>query len=265
MKKHWILIPTVSACLLPLSSIGCQDNKSAMRNAATESVKTSQESQHYFVDHFVLAALKIKEIYRPFIAQYYLFYKEYNNLASSLYELAKEQSIKTFSQNLMDYFAANFDLKNININTFSMNLIKLNWIIKNLLISLSNLNFYLENNPFNNSNKYDDINKGKEQVKSDYKKYLYDENFSITIFESEEIPIINLTKVLNNLLKEIQKQIKNEFLNKFLNDYELAKNNIYDNNNHINLDNNFYTVYDVLLKNVDIDYGLDNILINFIK
>ncbi|MDC8912099.1 hypothetical protein, partial [Metamycoplasma hyosynoviae] len=150
------------------------------------------------------------------------------------------------------YYDLNFNIENANIEPFSKSLFKLNWLIKTIISRLSDLNFYLENNDFDkNPTKLEDA---KIEIDKSYDEFIFNKNYDLKIFEEETSPLLNTIKVLKNVLEEI-KQGKNEGkLLKFFDDYRNAKQNVYDNVNHIDLDKNFNVIFAIL--NADENYSI---------
>ncbi|WP_369085987.1 hypothetical protein AB5V95_00700 [Metamycoplasma spumans] len=243
---------------LPVIALSCEKNDNNINKTENSLTTLNQDAEYvnYFNSKFANKAIEIKKIYRLFNADYYFFYKEYNNLSTWLFELTKEQSIEALKNNLELYFNENFSIESKTIKDFSLKLAKLNWILKELYSSLSNLNFVLENYEIKTTN----LDEFKKEVDKNYNKYIYDKNFEFNFFKSYNIPILNLNTELDALIKSINQDIKNNKLDEFLASYNKAKENIYDNANHINLDINFLVIYKTLTDYKDKDYHMSSLL-----
>ncbi|MDD7897776.1 hypothetical protein PUW95_03480, partial [Metamycoplasma hyosynoviae] len=67
-------------------------------------------------------------------------------------------------------------------------------------------------------------------------------------------PLLNVIKLLKDVLEEIKQGKSEGKLLKFYGDYKNAKQNIYDNVNHIDLDKNFNIIFTIL--NEDTNYSI---------
>ncbi|MDC8917400.1 hypothetical protein PR256_03495 [Metamycoplasma hyosynoviae] len=231
-----------------ITTISCKNIKPVENNNVVNS-----ETNQYFQQKFVNKALEIKKIMREFNEKYYLFFQEYSNLATLFSELIVEQSIEVLKSNLQKYYDLNFNIENANIEPFSKSLFKLNWLIKTIISRLSDLNFYLENNDFDkNPTKLEDA---KIEIDKSYDEFIFNKNYDLKIFEEETPPpLLNVIKLLKDVLEEIKQGKSEGKLLKFYGDYKNAKQNIYDNVNHIDLDKNFNIIFTIL--NEDTNYSI---------
>ncbi|MDC8914706.1 hypothetical protein, partial [Metamycoplasma hyosynoviae] len=210
-----------------ITTISCKNIKPVENNNVVNS-----ETNQYFQQKFVNKALEIKKIMREFNEKYYLFFQEYSNLATLFSELIVEQSIEVLKSNLQKYYDLNFNIENANIEPFSKSLFKLNWLIKTIISRLSDLNFYLENNDFDkNPTKLEDA---KIEIDKSYDEFIFNKNYDLKIFEEETPPpLLNVIKLLKDVLEEIKQGKSEGKLLKFYGDYKNAKQNIYDNVNPV--------------------------------
>ncbi|AXE60945.1 hypothetical protein DA803_02515 [[Mycoplasma] phocae] len=249
-KLPTIIISTLALTLSTVPLVAISFSKSKIKNRLENNER--ELPSNYFEENFVKKALRLKKIAREFNSEFYLFSNQYASLSSRFSDLVKEQSIPELKENLNKYFLKNFVFENNDKNKSFANLIyELNWLIEKLSIRLSDLNFFLENNELSetSSNNQSEINK-------EIKEYLHDHNFQFVILKTDKAPITTLFKHIKIHLNSIAMSIKeHNALTKFFEEYKMAKNFIYDNINHINLDVNFQIIYDILnTKKLDLNF-----------
>ncbi|BAP39422.1 hypothetical protein [Metamycoplasma canadense] len=247
------LISFLTIPITTLVTISC--SKKEDFNSKNVEFETNQNQKKSIFNQIIKKeALELKRMMRFFNYSYYSFYKNYDIVQTSIKELIEEQSLSENKKNLEKYYNDFWTEKSG--NTFSKLLFEFKSFFEQAIDSLSNLNFYLENFKFDNEamlNKKE--NEFKNELKNDFKQYIYNENLILNNDDTlASPPLKNIMNLLKNILSQISLEINKNQHNEFLIKYQEAKNYIYDNINRINLDNNILDLVNSLSENNKKDF-----------